>query len=268
MHGLQCGFCTPGMILRAYRLLQENPNPTEDRNPLRHFRQLLPLHRLPEHRQGHSIRRRQARRRAVPGGRRMNDMTPTSAERAEKLAGHGLQAQARRGHPLRPRQGQLRRRPEVAGHAVRRLHALATCARAHQEDRHQQGQGGAGRACRAHCRRAETAEPALHAHARRRRAGGAGRGEGAVPEPGSRLRRRRRAAMRRRMEPISSRSNTRRCRATSTRSRRWRRTRRCCARTSRTRPMARTARASTTTTSSPGRWATRTRPTRRSPTPT
>ena len=30
MHGLQCGFCTPGMILRAYRLLQENPNPTED----------------------------------------------------------------------------------------------------------------------------------------------------------------------------------------------------------------------------------------------
>jgi carbon-monoxide dehydrogenase small subunit len=29
-HGLQCGFCTPGMILRAYRLLQENKNPTED----------------------------------------------------------------------------------------------------------------------------------------------------------------------------------------------------------------------------------------------
>jgi len=30
MHGLQCGFCTPGMILRAHRLLQENPNPTEE----------------------------------------------------------------------------------------------------------------------------------------------------------------------------------------------------------------------------------------------
>ncbi len=28
-HGLQCGFCTPGMITRAYRLLQDNPNPTE-----------------------------------------------------------------------------------------------------------------------------------------------------------------------------------------------------------------------------------------------
>ena len=30
MHGLQCGFCTPGMILRAYRLLQENPKPSEE----------------------------------------------------------------------------------------------------------------------------------------------------------------------------------------------------------------------------------------------
>jgi aerobic carbon-monoxide dehydrogenase small subunit len=30
MHGLQCGFCTPGMILRAYRLLQENANPSEE----------------------------------------------------------------------------------------------------------------------------------------------------------------------------------------------------------------------------------------------
>ena len=30
MHGLQCGFCTPGMIVRAYRLLQEIPDPTDD----------------------------------------------------------------------------------------------------------------------------------------------------------------------------------------------------------------------------------------------
>ena len=28
-HGLQCGYCTPGMLTRAFRLLQENPNPTE-----------------------------------------------------------------------------------------------------------------------------------------------------------------------------------------------------------------------------------------------
>ena len=29
-HGLHCGFCTPGMILRATELLAGNPNPTEE----------------------------------------------------------------------------------------------------------------------------------------------------------------------------------------------------------------------------------------------
>jgi aerobic carbon-monoxide dehydrogenase small subunit len=29
-HGLQCGFCTPGMIMRAVELLEHNNNPTED----------------------------------------------------------------------------------------------------------------------------------------------------------------------------------------------------------------------------------------------
>jgi len=28
-HGLQCGFCTPGMVMTATALLKENPNPTE-----------------------------------------------------------------------------------------------------------------------------------------------------------------------------------------------------------------------------------------------
>jgi carbon-monoxide dehydrogenase small subunit len=29
-HGLQCGYCTPGMILRTHRLLQENPDPSDE----------------------------------------------------------------------------------------------------------------------------------------------------------------------------------------------------------------------------------------------
>ncbi len=29
-HGLQCGFCTPGMVLAAVSLLRENPHPTEE----------------------------------------------------------------------------------------------------------------------------------------------------------------------------------------------------------------------------------------------
>ena len=28
-HGLQCGFCTPGMIMSAHQMLQRNPRPTE-----------------------------------------------------------------------------------------------------------------------------------------------------------------------------------------------------------------------------------------------
>ena len=30
MHGLQCGFCTPGMIMTAWQLLERNPDPTDD----------------------------------------------------------------------------------------------------------------------------------------------------------------------------------------------------------------------------------------------
>ena len=29
-HGLQCGFCTPGMVMSAIQLLKDNPKPTED----------------------------------------------------------------------------------------------------------------------------------------------------------------------------------------------------------------------------------------------
>src|SRR5581483_12074130 len=29
-HGLQCGFCTPGILMTVHALLRENPNPSED----------------------------------------------------------------------------------------------------------------------------------------------------------------------------------------------------------------------------------------------
>ncbi len=29
-HGLQCGYCTPGMLMRSFRFLKECPNPTEE----------------------------------------------------------------------------------------------------------------------------------------------------------------------------------------------------------------------------------------------
>ena len=50
-HGLQCGFCTPGMVMSAVQLLADNPTADEAQHPRGARRQHLPLHGLPEHRQ-------------------------------------------------------------------------------------------------------------------------------------------------------------------------------------------------------------------------
>ena len=71
-HGLQCGFCTPGMIMQAAWLLEQNPEPDRSRDPRGDQRQPLPLHRLREHRQVDPAGGRHApRERERPGrGRR------------------------------------------------------------------------------------------------------------------------------------------------------------------------------------------------------
>ena len=61
-HGLQCGYCTPGMILTAHALLQRTPTPTA-RTSSRRSPANLPLHRLRPDRRGGAIRRRPPARR-------------------------------------------------------------------------------------------------------------------------------------------------------------------------------------------------------------
>ena len=57
-HGLQCGYCTPGMILSAHALLQHNADADARGYRRGDLRQYLPLHRLrPDHRGG-AVRRR------------------------------------------------------------------------------------------------------------------------------------------------------------------------------------------------------------------
>ena len=48
-NALQCGYCTPGMLVAAQALLQARRRSVARRNPRAPVRQLLPLHRLPRH---------------------------------------------------------------------------------------------------------------------------------------------------------------------------------------------------------------------------
>ena len=60
-HGLQCGFCTPGMMITARALLDRNPDPTEDDHPRSDLRADLPLHRLHHDRAVHPVGGQQRR---------------------------------------------------------------------------------------------------------------------------------------------------------------------------------------------------------------
>ena len=155
-HGLQCGFCTPGMIMAAVDLVnREGSNIDEDDDPPRPRRQHLPLHRLPQHREiDRSGRARDGRRRDAASGR----ITRTLQRRPKGERHHGRDRtrrlrQTHRGHPLHHRQGPLRRRHQSSRPGLRLFPALPARARDDRQDRHVGGAQGAGRGCDLHRRR-------------------------------------------------------------------------------------------------------------------
>ncbi len=59
-HALQCGFCTPGILMTLTAFLRDTPSPTEAGDPRRAVGESLSMHRLPAHRRGgHALPARQ-----------------------------------------------------------------------------------------------------------------------------------------------------------------------------------------------------------------
>ena len=81
-HGLQCGFCTPGMIMQSVDLLNDEPAPVRAGDPARARGQPVPLHGLPQHRQGRAVRRGAQRRERGGDGMTAVQDAPAPAPRS------------------------------------------------------------------------------------------------------------------------------------------------------------------------------------------
>ena len=78
-HGLQCGYCTPGMVMAATSLLAGEPPPDRAGGAHRAGGQPLPLHRLPQHRARRSSPRADAEREAADDHHRSRPDDASSA---------------------------------------------------------------------------------------------------------------------------------------------------------------------------------------------
>ena len=87
-NALQCGFCTPGMLIGAQELLVARRRAEPGYDPRAYFRQLLPLHRISGYRGCNRIHcETRAQTRAEKAGLTMNEHVnpPTLSERADEI---------------------------------------------------------------------------------------------------------------------------------------------------------------------------------------
>ena len=116
-HALQCGFCTPGMIMQPRRPAQRQPDPDRGRDPRGPRGQPVPLHRLPEHRRGRADRPPGQRARGATVMTAVERPPPSHAEVGAAAPAQGGPAADHRPHPVD-------RQHRAAGHAAPR-HACA-----------------------------------------------------------------------------------------------------------------------------------------------
>ena len=148
-HGLQCGFCTPGMLMTAVEVAGEHAQSEPRRDSRGDVEQPLPLHRLPDNRRGGAGRGR------TDAGRRGNDprapLHPRIASAREaqvQVLRHRAQHEAGGGHPPAHRLRHLCGRRNAAQHGARCRAAQPPCPRPHREHRQVEGRGAARRALR------------------------------------------------------------------------------------------------------------------------
>ena len=126
----------PGMIMAAVDIVTaQRAGPRRAHDPRGARRQHLPLHRLPQHRQGDCCRRRRHGQR--PSGRRIVGRTPMTA------TGIGASVRRKEDHRFITGKGQYVDDINRPGQSYAVFRALAACARHDQEDRHQRGRSEA-----------------------------------------------------------------------------------------------------------------------------
>ena len=188
-HGLQCGFCTPGMMLDRQGAARREPRPDRGRGPLGAVGQPVPLHRLPEHREVGAVGRQEdARRRPTEDG------ADAVTQALDEIKIGGLGASRKRVEDNRFIRGKGNYVDDIVLPGMLHMEILRSPL-AHARIRSidtSKAWDDPRRPPRADRRDDGDPQPGLDADAVLRHAGRAGHRQGALPGPGGRLRHRRR----------------------------------------------------------------------------